>query len=349
MSYAGVVLGRMPRPLAAARGVAGTLAGRSASGHPRRTAAAATALMIGVAVVTLFTVYAASLRAGAVSGVANSFTGDIAITPGGAGTGAGAGGGGIPLALAGQVARVPRVAAVSGLATGQAQVGGQSVTVTAVPPATIGQVLDLHSTAGSAGALRSTQIAVSSVQAASRHWYLGSAVPLVLPDGTHRTVFVPDIYTSRNLVGDYVLPLGLWAPHVAQLTGSAIFVRLAPGASESAVQRAITRAAAGYGQPSVQGHAAFVASAGQGISTVLGIVYALLVLAIVIAVSGIANTLSLSVYERTREIGLLPAVGQTRPQLIVIAVLGAVAGVVAAIRPARRAARLPVLRAIAAE
>jgi putative ABC transport system permease protein len=247
------------------------------------------------------------------------------------------------------VARVPRVAAVSGLATGQAQVGGQSVTVTAVPPATIGQVLDLHSTAGSAGALRSTQIAVSSVQAASRHWYLGSAVPLVLPDGTHRTVFVPDIYTSRNLVGDYVLPLGLWAPHVAQLTGSAIFVRLAPGASESAVQRAITRAAAGYGQPSVQGHAAFVASAGQGISTVLGIVYALLVLAIVIAVSGIANTLSLSVYERTREIGLLPAVGQTRPQLIVIAVLGAVAGVVAAIRPARRAARLPVLRAIAAE
>jgi putative ABC transport system permease protein len=92
-----------------------------------------------------------------------------------------------------------------------------------------------------------------------------------------------------------------------------------------------------------------VASAGQGISTVLGIVYALLVLAIVIAVSGIANTLSLSVYERTREIGLLPAVGQTRPQLIVIAVLGAVAGVVAAIRPARRAARLPVLRAIAAE
>ena len=149
----------------------------------------------------------------------------------------------------------------------------------------------------------------------------------------------------------------------------------------------------------MQDRAAFADSAGQGVSTVLGIVYALLVLAIVIAVSGIANTLSLSVYERTREIGLLRAVGQTRPQLrsmvrlesllvsafgtaggllvggfggwaladagarssgltlvsfppvplIVIAVLGGVAGVVAAIRPARRAARLPVLRAIATE
>ena len=91
-SAAGPAIRLATRPLAAARGVAGTLAGRSASGHPRRTAAAATALMIGVAVVTLFTVYAASLRAGAVSGVANSFTGDIAITPGGAGAGPGAAG-----------------------------------------------------------------------------------------------------------------------------------------------------------------------------------------------------------------------------------------------------------------
>ena len=86
---------------------------------------------------------------------------------------------------------------------------------------------------------------MSSVQAAARRWRLGSAVPLVLPDGARRTVFVADIYTDRNLVGDYVLPLALWAPHVTQLAGSAIFVKLAPGSSEPAVQRAITRAAAG--------------------------------------------------------------------------------------------------------
>jgi putative ABC transport system permease protein len=386
------------RPLVAWRGMAGALAGRNASGHPRRTAAAATALMIGVAVVTLFTVYAASLRAAAVNGVRDSFTGDIAITPGGFGSG-GPRGGGLPLSLAGTVARVPGVATASGLASGQAEVGGQSAAVTAVPPATIGRVLNLHSTAGSVRALRSDQIGVSSIQAADRHWHIGSAVSLVLPDGSRRTVFVADIYTSRNLVGNYVLPLRLWAPHTAQLTASAIFVKLAPGTAEAAARQAIARAVAGSGRPAVDSHAVFVANAGRGVSTVLGIVYALLVLAIVIAVSGIANTLSLSVYERTREIGLLRAVGQTRPQLrsmvrlesvlvsafgtagglllggflgwalaeagarssgltmvsfpaaqlIVIAILGGAAGVIAAIRPARRAARLPVLRAIAVE
>jgi len=156
---------------------------------------------------------------------------------------------------------------------------------------------------------------------------------------------------------------------------------------------------AGYGRPSVAGHAAFTAAAGKPVSTFLGLVYVLLALAIVIAVAGIANTLSLSVHERTREIGLLRAVGQTRgqarsmirlesvlisafgalggaglgaflgwalaqagakaaglavftvpaAQLAVIVVLGGAAGVVAAIRPARRAARLPVLAAVSTE
>jgi putative ABC transport system permease protein len=387
----------LARPLASWRGVTGTLAGRSATRNPRRTAAAATALMVGVAVVTLFTVYAASLRQAEVSGVSGSFTGDIAITEGGFGAGPSASG--ISLGLASAVSRIPGVSAVSGLAGGQAEVGGQPESVTAVPPGTIGQVLDLHPTAGSVSGLGRSQIAVSSIQARDRGWRLGTPVTLVLPDGTAHRVTVGAIYTSRNLVGDYVLPLGLWAPHTAQLTASAIYVKLAPGAPPAAVQAAITRAAAGYGELTVAGRAAYVASAGKAVSAVLAIVYALLVLAIVIAVSGIANTLSLSVYERTREIGLLRAVGQTRAQLrsmvrlesvlvaafgtvgglalggflgwglaeagarssgltqpsfpatqlIVIAVLGGLAGVIAAIRPARRAARLPLLAAIAAD
>ncbi len=100
-SAAGPAIRLATRPLAAVRGVAGTLAGRSASGHPRRTAAAATALMVGVAVVTLFTVYAASLRAGAVSGVAARFhRRHRDATPAVAARRGGGRGGGIPLALA---------------------------------------------------------------------------------------------------------------------------------------------------------------------------------------------------------------------------------------------------------
>ncbi|MGP7997770.1 MAG: ABC transporter permease, partial [Streptosporangiaceae bacterium] len=295
--------------------------------------------------------------------------------------------------------RIPGVATVSGLASGEAEIGGQTESVTAVRPGTIGQVLNLHATAGSVSRLGPGQFAVSSIQAADRGWHLGTPVTVLLPDVTAHRVTVGAIYTSRNLAGDYVLPLSLWAPHTAQLTASAIFVKLAPGAHRAAVQAAISRATAGYGKLTVADRAAFVASAGQSVSTVLAIVYALLVLAIVIAVSGIGNTLSLSVYERTREIGLLRAVGQTRgqlramvrlesvlvaafgtvgglllggflgwalaeagarsaglaqptfpaAQLIVIAVLGGVAGVVAAIRPARRAARRPVLAAIAVD
>ncbi len=387
----------LARPLARWRGVAGTLAGRSAARSPRRTAAAATALMIGVAVVTLFTVYAASLGAADVSAISGSFTGDIAITPGG--FGGGAGGGGVSPALVGLVSRIPGVRTVTGLATGQAEVGGQPESVTAVPPATLGQVLNLHVTAGSVGRLRPDELAVSQVQATDRGWRLGSPVSLVLPDGTRAEVTVAAIYQSRDLVGDYVLPISLWAPHAAQLTASAMYVKLAPGADEAAAAAAITRAAASYGGLTVDSRAAYVASAGKSVSTILGIVYALLVLAIVIAVSGIANTLSLSVFERTREIGLLRAVGQTRPQLrstvrleavlvsafgtagglvlggflgwalaeagarsagltqpsfpaaqlLLICLLGGAAGVIAAIRPARRAARLPLLAAIAAE
>jgi putative ABC transport system permease protein len=391
------VTGALGRPLAAWRGVTGTLARRSAQRNPRRTAAAATALAIGVAVVTLFTVYAASLRAADINGVGDSFTGDIAISAGG--FGGGGSGGGLSPALARTVAQVPGVATVSGLLNGQAVAGGRSADVTTVIPATIGQVLDLHPVAGSIGRLTPGQIAVSQVEADDRGWHLGSLASLVLPDGTRAQVTVGAIYTSRNLAGDIVLPLKLWAPHALQLTASVLLVKLSPGASEPAVQAAITRAVAGYGRPSVAGHAAFVAAAGKPVNTFLGLVYVLLALAIVIAVSGIANTLSLSVHERTREIGLLRAVGQTRAQarsmirlesvlvaafgalggvglgaflgwalaqagaraeglaaftlpgaqLAVIVVLGGLAGVVAAIRPARRAARLPVLAAITEE
>ena len=391
------VTGALGRPLAAWRGVTGTLASRSAQRNPRRSAAAATALAVGVAVVTLFTVYAASLRAADINGVSDSFTGDIAISA--SGFGGGGSGGGISPVLARSVSKLPGVRTVSGLVQGQAVVGGRSADVTAVVPATIGAVLHLHPVTGSISGLTRDQIAVSQVEANDRGWHLGSRTGLGLPDGTKASVTVGAIYTSRNLAGDTVLPISLWAPHTLQLTASEIFVKLAPGANAAAAQAAITRDAAGYGKPTVAGHAAFVASAGKPVSTFLGLVYVLLVLAIVIAVFGIANTLSLAVYERTREIGLLRAVGETRAQirsmvrlesvlvsvfgtvgglalgtflgwalaqagakaeglatfalpggqLAVIVILGAVAGIVAAIRPARRAARLPLLAAIATE
>src|SRR5581483_5358336 len=100
-----------------------------------------------------------------------SFTGDIAITEGGFGGGPSASG--ISPGVASAVSRIPGVATVSGLAGGQAEVGGQSAPVTAVVPGTIGQVLNLHPAAGSVSRLGPGQIAVSSIKATDRGWRLG--------------------------------------------------------------------------------------------------------------------------------------------------------------------------------
>lgn len=222
---------------------------------------------------------------------------------------------------------------------------------------------------------------------------------VTLPDGANERLSLGAIYASRDIVGDSLLPLGLWAPHATQVMDRAVFVKLRPGTGVAAAETAVSRTATTYGKVTVQDHAAYVKSASSGVSILVGLVYALLVLAIIIAMLGIANSQSLAIYERTREIGLLRAVGQTRRQLrsmirleslvvsmfgtvggvilgtflgwaiaeagdkasgltifsappaelIIILVVGAIAGLVAAVLPVRRASRLPMLQAIASE
>jgi putative ABC transport system permease protein len=379
------------------RGVPGTLARDNAMRNPRRTAVSATALMIGVTVVALFTVFASSLSAAVTSNVANSFVGDLAITTGS--TGGGGGGSGLSPEIATAVARLPQVRTATGIGTGQANIGGQAETVTIADPSQLGEVLNLHTAAGSIGTLANSQFAISQQLANSKQWHVGSSVTVTLPDGANERLSLGAIYTSRDIVGDYLLPLGLWAPHAAQVMDKAIFIKLSPGTGVAAAEAAVSRTAATYGRVTVQDHAAYVTSASSGVSILVGLVYALLVLAIIIAMLGIANSQSLAIYERTREIGLLRAVGQTRRQLrsmirleslvvsmfgtlggvilgtflgwaiaeagdkasgltifsappaelIIILIVGAIAGLLAAIRPVRRASRLPLLQAVAAE
>lgn len=386
------VTGVLARPFTRRRGVAGALARDNVMRNPRRSAAAASALLIGVAVVTLFTVFAASVKTSVTNDVDRAFVGDVAVR-------VGSFGGGLAPQLADELAPLPQVHTATGLATGQARVNGTVHDITAVDATKIDAVLDLHETAGAVDAVSGDRIAVSQHEADAKHWHVGTQVQLTLPDGTTTPVSVAAWYTSRTLVGDFVLPDALWSAHAQQVTDSVVLVKLAPGVGTDSGKGAVAAVAAKYGRPTVEGHDAFVNSSAQAINFVLGIVYVLLALAVVIALFGIANTLSLSIYERTREIGLLRAVGETRrqlrrtirieslvvslfgtfggialgtfvgwgvaeaarkaqdiatftvpaTQLVVIVIVAAVAGVVAAIRPARRAARLDILRAISQE
>ena len=383
-------------PLRWVRGVTGSLARENAMRNPRRTSGTAAALMVGVGVVTLFTIFAASLKSSIDNSVSQSFTGDLVVSTGRFG------GGGISPQLAADVGRLPQVQTATGLGTGRALVGTGTEKVTIADPGQIGKVLDLEVTKGSVRNLGPQQIAVSNRVADDKGWQQGTKVPVTFSDGTTSDFTVGAVYDARDIAGNYVLPREAWAPHAVQDIDTTVLVGLKNGVSLEAGKTAVQRTVDTYGAPDVEDRGQYTSSLSQGVDMMLGIVYVLLGLAILIALMGIANTLSLSVYERTRELGLLRAIGETRRQLrsmirwesviiavfgtvgglglglflgwalvkaasegtgdmiaptfsapigqlVVLLVVGAIAGVLAGLRPARRAAKLPVLQAVAAE
>ncbi|MGW8761210.1 FtsX-like permease family protein [Streptomyces sp. NPDC055815] len=378
------------RPL---RGVNRGLARRNALRSPARTAATATALMIGVAVVTLFTVFGASLKATMDRTVDRSFAGDVAIGA----PSFGAGGSGLSPRLAPAVAALPEVDTAVGLGRGVAEVDGRGSALTVTDPAALARTLDLGEVRGSLSGLGTDGLAVAADEAADSGLAPGRTAVLTFTDGSRHTFTVRAVYERADLAGDYLVTREAWAPHRTQDADRLVAVSFAEGVGAEEGKAAVTEVADRYGHPEVQTREEYAEASASGIDMMLTLVYALLALAVLIALLGIANTLTLSVHERTRELGLLRAVGQTRAQLramvrwesvlvaafgtvgglllggflgwvlvrasgdsafafavpaarlAVVALVGLVAGAAAAWRPARRAARLEVLRAIATE
>ncbi|MEU9480318.1 FtsX-like permease family protein [Streptomyces sp. NPDC048191] len=383
-------------PLHRLRGVTGSLARRNALRSPKRTAATASALMIGVAVVSLFTVFGASLKATMDQTVSRSFAGDVAVSS----PSFGAGGSGLSPRLAPALQRLPQVDTAVGLGRGVAEVDGKGRALTVTDPAALARTFDLGTVTGSLRGLGTDGIALTRKEADRQHLRAGDTARLTFTDGRSEDFTVRAVYGRSELAGDYVITRAAWAPHRTQDADSLIAVTFRPGVSADAGKAAVRKVAARYGNPEVQTRDEYAQSSAGGIDMMLTLVYALLVLAVVIALLGIANTLTLAVHERTRELGLLRAVGQTRAQLramvrwesvlvaafgtvgglglggflgwvlvkasdgasdtafafalpparlAVVALVGLVAGALAGLRPARRAARLDVLRAIATE
>ncbi|MEU6251112.1 FtsX-like permease family protein [Streptomyces sp. NPDC047043] len=383
-------------PLDRLRGVTGGLARRNALRSPKRTAATASALMIGVAVVSLFTVFGASLKATMDQTVSRSFAGDVAVsTPS-----FGAGGSGLSPRLAGAIQQLPEVDTAVGLGRGVAQVDGKGRALTVTDPLALERTFDLGKVDGSLRALGTDGIAITRTEADKQHLTTGDKAQLTFTDGKRQTFTVRAVYGRSELAGDYVITRAAWAPHRTQDSDTLVAVSFKDGVSTAAGRTAVEKAAARYGNPEVQTRDEYAQSSAGGIDMMLTLVYALLALAVLIALLGIANTLTLAIHERTRELGLLRAVGQTRPQLramvrwesilvaafgtvgglglgaflgwvlvkasdgasdsafafaippiqlLIVALVGVTAGALAGLRPARRAARLDVLRAIATE
>jgi putative ABC transport system permease protein len=380
-------------PQAAWRGVSGVLARHNAMRNPRRTAGTATPLMIGVAVVLLFAVVGASLSRSIEDAVDEQFAGDLLIV--------GEGSGGLSTDLAPAVAELPQVDVASPLGGGPVRIDGENTLVSTFEPATFESVNDIVVRRGSLRDLQPDQVAISVDYADDHGLSLGDPVTVGYPDGVTERLTVGAIYAGDNLSeggGGIRLHRAAYLPHTSRPADINMLIALADGVPITEGEAAVQQVADRYGAPDVQTNEEFAESIAGEINQLLTVVYVLLVLAIVIALMGIANSLSLSTYERTRELGLLRAVGQTRDQtrsmvrgeavivalfgtlagsglgmflgwalvsalasagftsfavptvsIVVVVALGALVGVVAAVRPAHRAARMDVLSAIATE
>jgi putative ABC transport system permease protein len=317
-------------PLPWLRGVTGKLARQNAMRNPKRTAASASALMIGVGLVGFITILASSTTASVNSTIDRSFAGDIVIDSGGGLMG------GVDPALAQRLDRLPQVSAATGVATGAVEINGRVEQVAAVDPRTAGQIFDVGPVQGSIAGLGRTGIAVYSGVATAQHLRLGSTVPVLFKDTGLRKLRVALIYRDATAAPAprYFLGTPAFDANFAVRYDSQVFIKKAPDASTAAALAAVRGIATKYSGTTVMDQAAFKAARAKPIQQMLMLVYALLALAILIALLGIGNTLALSIFERTRELGVMRAVGMTRQQLratirwesVIIALQGTVLG-----------------------
>ena len=294
-------------PLPRLRGIIGTLARENASRNPRRTAATASALMIGAGLVVFITVFASSARASFGQSVEDAARCDwvVATTygPGGLSPRAGA-----------AVAALPEVEAMSPLQYSPAEIDGRRTTLSAIDPATVDRVADLEVVEGSVADLGTDGVGVQSVEAERRGLGLGDEVRVRLADAGTSRFRVVAIYDAFQPVGTYTTSVGAIAAHGADRTDDYLLVTDADGVSIEAARAAIEEVLAPYPTAELFTIAEFTDDQAAVIDQQLGLIDALLALAVLIAFLGIAVTLGLSVHERTRELALLRAVGMARAQ-----------------------------------
>lgn len=314
------------RPLPAVAGITGTLGRENAARNPRRTAATASALMVGIALVAAIATLGQSAQT-SFNGLFNrSVTADYVLTATGFGT--------VSPAAESLVAKVPGVTAVSPIRQVDWHLGRVGKQVLGLDPVGGPQVLKFQMVRGSVSALGRGQLLVDSTVAASDHYRLGQTIPMGFAATGVVPVVIGGFYKTNQFLGSYVVSSKLLAANVDQVRDQGIALRVAD--PSPATTAALDRAMRAYPDVKVQTAAQFKANQKQQLNTILDIVYALLALSIVIALIGVVNTLALSVMERTREIGLLRAVGTQRRQLkrmiraesVLVSLIGALLGLV---------------------
>lgn len=311
------------------RGLPGELAEQNARRNPRRTSSTAAALMIGLALVVSMTVFASSLKASYGDVLADQMDADLFVKASSA-----QGPGFSPDAVE-AVRESSGVDVVSPTSWGEARFEGASSGFSSVDPATAEQVLDLQMVQGSFADLSGTGIVVSRSAAEAHGWGLGDVVRTEFAATGKHALKVVGVYDGTGwITDDYVLSLAQQTAFAGPQLLTAALVQVTAGADVATVEAAVSDALAAHPDARVMDQDAFEESASGVIDSLLTFVTVMLLLAVLIALLGIINTLALSVFERTRELGLLRAVGMTRGQVrsmvrwesVVISLIGALTG-----------------------
>ncbi len=370
-------------------GVAGRLARENATRNPARTASTAAALMIGLALVSAVGVLASGIKATFEHAVDSQFLGNYALTSQNGFTPSG-------VAAENRVRSVSNVQVVSGVRAGEGRVFGDHINVTGVE-ANVGRVINITWQAGGPGvpaALGDDGAFVDKSYAKKHHLALGSPLSLETPAGRSLPLRIEGIFKppqGGSPFGSVTISKSLFDRVYENPQNLYAFVDMRGGATASNTA-ALNAALKTFPDAKVQTESQFKKQQEQGINIFLNLLYVLLSLSIMVSLFGIVNTLVLSVFERTRELGMLRAVGMTRRQtrrmirhesivtaligaalgiplgvglallvgeaigsftitipwgtLIVFVIAAIIAGLLAAIFPARRAARLNILAAL---
>jgi putative ABC transport system permease protein len=327
-TIASPISGALGIPIERIKGITGVIARENAQRNPKRTSATAAALMIGVALVGLITVFAASARTSVNAAIDRSMKADYVVTSPGFGQGS------IPLAAQQQLAALPDVRSASGIRSGQAKIAGSVEQIIAADPAKIDSLFDLRPSAGSIGDLSANGIAVLDSVASDNGWKVGDTVPIEFAQTGKQQFTVESIYRQSGFT-NYVITTGAYEKNFRDQFDFQVYVSTKNGVTP-ANTAAIKKVMHQFPGPKVQTRDQYKAAQAAQINQFLNLVYVLLFFAIVIALFGIANTLGLSIIERRHELGLLRAVGMTRRQLrssvrwesVIIALLGTLLGLI---------------------
>jgi putative ABC transport system permease protein len=322
----------LSRPLVAAAepvlrlfGTPGRLARRNAVRNPRRTAATASALMIGLTLITGMTVAAASLQHSIDTMATAALRADYVVSM--------ANGDQLDPSVGEDLAGADGVTRVSPMRDARTLVDGEHLHLTGVDGPAFARLTDLPLRDG-AFTVDGAKVVVDADTAGDRGWRTGSAFTATLEDGTKQRLTVAGVYEPNEMFRGVLADVDTLTPHLED-PGDMIVLVATEGGASAAAEAGLVKALGKNPALRVQDKKDVSAEVAQAVTLLLNMVYGLLAMAVVIAVLGVVNTLAMSVFERSQEIGMLRAIGldqrgvrrMVRLESVVISLLGGVLGV----------------------